>query len=101
MMNDAQFFKDLFSEESFVNTNWYDQLKSLKDSEQEQMTRHLKDMLCCASCDRMVIDCHLEDRIRGLGDDENSSSLDKYMPLNTCLKCLEGKRKFILCLNCT
>jgi hypothetical protein len=46
----------------------------------------------------MVVNCELEDKIRGFGDKD---SIDKYMPLNTCLRCLEIQKKFVLCSDCT
>jgi len=60
----------------------------------------MQDILQCAKCKGMVIDCTLEDKIRGFGDDD-AGNLDKYMPLNTCLRCLEGNGTFILCTKCT
>ena len=56
-------------------------------------------MVLCARCDKLIVDTQLEDKTRGFGDDSNN--LDKYMPLNTCIKCLETNKQFILCAGCT
>ena len=54
----------------------------------EKCKTFLKEFLACAGegCNQLVVNCDLEDKVRGFGEKD---SIDKYMPLNTCLKCLE------------
>ena len=71
---------------NFSNFNAYgDQFKT--ESDQNECKAFLRDIVECVGCGNMVVDCQLEDKIRGF--DGDSKSLDKYFPLNSCIKCLE------------
>lgn len=95
----TNFIKEQFNKDNFVHTNWAEIGKKFDKAQENKCNKFLEDIIKCANCDRLVVDCQLEDKIRGFGDDDNS--LDKYMPLNTCIKCLETTNAFLLCTECT
>ena len=89
--------QNMFKEDCFQNTTWHDLVKNANNN--AAYAAYLKTILCCAGCNKIVVNCQLEDKLRGLSSD--SKSIDKYFALNTCVKCLEIGQKFVFCVACT
>ena len=47
----------------------------------------------------MIVDCILEDKIRGYSDDYINNG--HFKPLKSCLKCLQLDENFIFCSTCS
>lgn len=74
---------------NFEYTSWRDMAKDEETGQvNPKFSKFLREMMICCSCDQMVINCQLEDKVNGLGEEDDK--LQTYLPLNVCIKCLEA-----------
>ena len=82
-MNDSKLISEQFEAFNYVNTNWCDFGMKYDEDSAKACRKFFVGLLSCAKCENLVVDCNLEDKLRGFGDDDDSK--DKYLELHVCM----------------
>ena len=90
MSSDSNIIDEYFVKENFIDTNWA-QESIYKAPKMESLQ---KELATCVACNKLIVNCKLEDSVQGFSD-------DSYFPLNTCMKCINSSACFVMCFDCT
>ena len=87
---------ELFTD--FSLTNWSDPNEKYRRGGKNS---YLKALATCRNCEKLIVNCQLEDTVRGF--DQNGNESKRYPPLRTCMNCIDTTeyKSFILCQDCT
>ena len=78
-MSQVNIITDQFTLDNFKNTSWIEMGKDYGPKDKQKIEKFFSTLGKCCCCSKLVVDCELEDKIRGFGDDPQAQ--DKYYPL--------------------